>query len=194
MRVVDLTRVRVTAMMACLCGILLMTAGCPPIEPCTSDADCAEGLICVEGTCQEPVGPDCTSNADCDDGLYCNGAETCTNDECQPGTNPCVVVGQTCNEETDTCELDPSLFETNALIDDFANVHPLHTTCTACHHEDPPAGFTSCTTCHSDDPANSNSFKEVAHDQNESGDGCRLCHDAEWEDNCAFCHTALLDL
>lgn len=52
----------------------------------------------------------CSSSTDCDDGLYCNGAETCVNNACQPGTAPlCVDDGAFCNgseicdEVNDTC-------------------------------------------------------------------------------------------
>ena len=43
----------------------------------------------------------CTENADCEDGLYCNGAETCVNNNCMLGNDPCP--GQSCDEQTDTC-------------------------------------------------------------------------------------------
>ncbi len=166
---------------------------------CTTDADCPTGQVCQNGQCvAAPI--ECTSDTDCDDGLFCNGAETCVEGSCQPGTDPCPV-GTTCNEETDTCEGmgAPSAYETNAFIEEFDRVHELHKTvvssCTVCHHTEPvDAGYGSCTICHPDDPNEYHSFKWVAHDQNESGDGCRSCHAAEWSDNCAFCHTALLDL
>ena len=190
--------------LACLLGIGLMLGGgaCGilfpwPVDECRTDADCPTGQACQNGQCVAAT-PDCTSDTDCDDDLFCNGAETCVAGQCQPGTDPCAI-GTTCNEETDTCDPmgAPSPYETNALLADFERVHGLHQAvdCAACHHAEPvDAGFGSCTTCHPDDPNEFNSFKDVAHDQNESGDGCRSCHDAEWSDNCAFCHTALLDL
>jgi hypothetical protein len=52
----------------------------------------------------------CTTNVDCDDGLYCNGAETCVESVCQPGTPPdCSDDGffcngsEVCDEVNDTC-------------------------------------------------------------------------------------------
>ncbi len=43
----------------------------------------------------------CTSNADCDDGLFCNGAETCDAGTCVAGTDPCP--GEDCDEVSDVC-------------------------------------------------------------------------------------------
>jgi len=76
---------------------------------------------------------------------------------------------------------------------------PVHRTsfpnCTTCHHAEPvDAGLNACSQCHSLDPADLNSYKEIAHDQNESGDGCRACHehngtaDGTWD--CSFCHSS----
>ena len=39
----------------------------------------------------------CSSDADCDDGLYCTGEESCTGDACVLGTNPCTE-GTACVE------------------------------------------------------------------------------------------------
>ncbi|MCP4571237.1 MAG: hypothetical protein GY838_02685, partial [bacterium] len=50
-------------------------------------------------------------NGDCDDGLFCNGAETCVDLICQPGSDPCP--GQNCDEVNDQCVAGP-VFE-----DDF---------------------------------------------------------------------------
>ena len=167
---------------------------------CTTDADCSEGEVCVDGECAAaPVG--CTTDAECDDGLFCTGTETCVNGECQEGTDPCTA-GQVCDEETDTCAAEASTYATNALIDDFDRVHGLHQAagfgCDPCHHTEPvDAGFNSCTMCHSDDPNELNSFKQVAHDEDEDDNGCRSCHNQTTEDglwDCTVCHTALLDL
>jgi len=45
----------------------------------------------------------CTSNADCDDGLFCNGAETCNlgTGQCEAGTDPCYP--DACDEVNDVC-------------------------------------------------------------------------------------------
>jgi hypothetical protein len=39
----------------------------------------------------------CSGDEDCDDGDFCNGAETCVDDLCQAGTDPCP--GQFCDED-----------------------------------------------------------------------------------------------
>jgi len=46
------------------------------------------------------LGPECTVNADCDDGLWCNGEETCVDQSCQAGSDPCPVG---CDEANDLC-------------------------------------------------------------------------------------------
>lgn len=47
----------------------------------------------------------CASPADCDNGLYCDGVEECVNTHCQDGEQPCELLFQTCDEETDSCVL-----------------------------------------------------------------------------------------
>ena len=186
----------------CGVGVLLLAAGCPLIPPpslCTSDADCTGGLVCdlETGMCVEPP-TGCTSDADCAEGLVCD-TETgqcvepsgCTSDDdCEEG--------EFCDTQTGECVVNENLFATTALDTDFDRVHGLHqdspqVDCTDCHHSEPEnAGFGDCRECHADDPGDAISFQAVAHDDNESGDGCRMCHGGEW-DNCAFCHTALQD-
>jgi len=46
--------------------------------------------------------PECTSDVACDDGIFCNGAETCMDGTCRPGTDPCPA-GTECIEVTDEC-------------------------------------------------------------------------------------------
>ena len=160
--------------MLCAALVVLGTA-CPtptpepkPTPDCTSDDDCTGDQVCniVTGDCEEPTPPGCTIDDECGDNEFC--------------------------DETGTCVGNANLYGTTAFDADFDRVHPLHTNCAGCHHVAIPTepGTGSCRTCHSDDPNVANSFKEVAHDQNESGDGCRQCHDADWSD-CSFCHTAL---
>jgi len=190
-----------TLAIACLFGAVVLLPGCPPpqppVLPCTTDADCAGDLnICIEGVCTEV---ECVTDADCTEDQVCNDVH-----ECEDVPAPECTTDADCDEaefcnDGGACEaLVDDAYATNAFADDGAG-GPLHTAhanagvsdCTACHHSDPPAGFVACTDCHDDDPNEFNSYKSVAHDQNESGTGCRSCHDAEWEDNCAFCHTAL---
>lgn len=45
--------------------------------------------------------PECTVSAQCDDGLFCNGVETCANNGCQLGSDPCP--GAICDEAADQC-------------------------------------------------------------------------------------------
>ncbi len=46
----------------------------------------------------------CGGPAECSDGLFCNGVEDCVGNVCQPGPgDPCVGLGQLCDEATDAC-------------------------------------------------------------------------------------------
>ncbi len=67
-------------------GWMVLAGGClleeaPPsgggtTQACADDTDCAQGLTCVDGQCQDetkpPVTPDCTSNDDCAAGQVCS--------------------------------------------------------------------------------------------------------------------------
>jgi hypothetical protein len=62
--------------------------------------DGINGEVAYTYTITADVG--CESDDDChDDGLFCNGLETCVDNTCQAGTDPCP--GQTCDEDSDTC-------------------------------------------------------------------------------------------
>jgi len=131
------------------------------------------GIFLLAVGCPAPTPPQgCTSDADCE-------------------------AGEFCDTQTGGCATNENLFATTALDTDFDRVHGLHqsapsVTCANCHHQDPvDAGINDCRLCHADDPNGTNSFKDAAHDMDESGDGCRQCHAAEFEDNCSFCHTEL---
>ncbi len=54
-------------------------------------------------------GIECQSNGDCDDGTYCNGIETCdiANAACLPGTPVSCPDGQTCDEDSNQCVVEP---------------------------------------------------------------------------------------
>lgn len=67
-------------------------AAAPP--GCTSSEDCPEGQVCVDGECQTVA---CETDADCDNGLFCDGTETCVENACVAGTNPCAE-GESCSE------------------------------------------------------------------------------------------------
>lgn len=66
-------------------------------------------MACTDDSCDE-VGDTCVNtanDANCDNGLFCDGAETCdaTTRRCSSSGNPCEVgAGETCNEQTDSCE------------------------------------------------------------------------------------------
>jgi hypothetical protein len=45
----------------------------------------------------------CINNNDCDDDLFCTGVETCIDDRCVAGTNPCESEELSCNEDVDLC-------------------------------------------------------------------------------------------
>ncbi len=80
---------------------------------CASDDDCSGGLFCnaVTGLCVQ-----CVNDAQCNDGAYCNGSERCSNNVCQPGSNPCEH-GTACDEEQETCVRETGAAECNADAD-----------------------------------------------------------------------------
>lgn len=92
---------------------LCTTQDCDPAIGCFIDSvvQCNPDELCTPttGVCEEIP---CSSNAECDDGLFCNGLETCNtaNGTCQAGPVPCIDDGlscngrETCNEDTDACE------------------------------------------------------------------------------------------
>jgi hypothetical protein len=142
------------------------------VEPeCTTDDDCETDEICVDGACVVPS-TGCLSDADCEDGQFCD-------------------------TDTGECVDNENLYDVTRVDADYdPRVHfepSGHAVCTVCHHAAdeaagiPNAAGQACVPCHSDDPNVPGSFKEVAHDQNESGDGCRMCHAADFS-NCAYCH------
>jgi hypothetical protein len=50
----------------------------------------------------------CASAGDCDDGVFCNGAETCVDNDCTAGDEPCDA-GFDCVEDSETCEEAPPI-------------------------------------------------------------------------------------
>ncbi len=73
---------------------------------CLVDEDCAQDERCANGVCMAI--PECESDADCDDRSFCNGVETCVGGECQ-GAVPLCGQDEICDEETDSCEIAPSV-------------------------------------------------------------------------------------
>ena len=63
---------------------------------CTTDADCAAGCFCDNGTCNEAGF--CGSNADCPDGFHCDDRSSCVPNGCDD-QNPCPS-GQVCDNGT----------------------------------------------------------------------------------------------
>jgi hypothetical protein len=99
------------------------------ISACSDESVCTMGDTCSNGTCIPGLPVDCSTMSDlcksascdaagfegncdaltlapngspCDDGLFCNGAETCINGECVPGTLPCTG-GSGCAEINHAC-------------------------------------------------------------------------------------------
>jgi hypothetical protein len=162
---------------------------------CTDTEQCCEDLECIDGECAEAAPPvPCETDEDCDDGLYCNGVETCVEEVCQAGTEPCEE-GQTCDEETDTCVA--GVVESPYATVEFD--HNLHTaaeglSCTDCHHAEPVnAAGQGCGAegCHAGEWLGGvPKLKEAQHWT------CRPCHDERAGETvrCDTCHTELLDL
>jgi hypothetical protein len=180
-------------------GLVLFGTGCPVVDGCTANADCDDGLYCngaetcTNGLCAAGTAP-CAEGEECVEASdSCTSAAGCETDaDCEEG--------EFCDAETGECTVNVNVYAVTKVDADYAErVHydfeeSIHTSCAACHHAAdteaglPDASNTGCETCHSDDPNQPNSFKDIAHDANESGDGCRMCHDAEFTGNCAFCH------
>jgi len=183
---------------------------CTGVETCVNGAcadgalPCLEGEVCLEAT--DSCTTACTTPADCpDDGNPCT-VVTCTEGACLTSAveNCCETdadceEGEFCDVQANECTVNQNLYEVTKVDADYPErVHfePAgHTTCTVCHHAAdagaglPDAAGQSCRNCHPDDPNQPNSFKDIAHDANESGDGCRMCHGDEFDaGNCAFCH------
>ncbi len=94
---------------------------CDDGNPCTTDVSnatggctntpiaCSDGYLCnpETGECELEEEPECLTDADCDDGVFCNGAETCSEEVCIDGDEPCDS-DQTCDESSGTCT-DPGI-------------------------------------------------------------------------------------
>ena len=85
-------------------------AGAPECRPPCDNNDVCDGAeSCVDGECVTGT------PLDCDDGLFCTGEETCDSRAgCMSSGDPCAA-GETCNEDTDSCDLPPELEVTGAL-------------------------------------------------------------------------------
>ncbi len=69
------------------------TSTLPPPPPTSSSSSTTTSII---------NSTECTSDLECDDGIFCNGAETCMDGTCRPGTDPCPA-GTECSEAADAC-------------------------------------------------------------------------------------------
>lgn len=159
------------------------------------------------------IQPPCMTDADCDDGLFCNGAETCVDEVCQDGTNPCEE-GQDCDEDNAVCVVEGcqsnedcpegevcdvqtaecfepvNLYATTRFDTDKDTVHMApsgHVTCTACHHAaDDEAGV----------PAAAGQACVACHadDPNEFNSFKSVAHDSNASgDGCYLCHADEID-
>lgn len=56
------------------------------------------------------IGESCNVDADCDNGIYCDGIESCSTETsvCLDSTGDPCAEGETCNEDTDTCDAAPA--------------------------------------------------------------------------------------
>lgn len=76
-----------------------------PGGPCTTDAECDDGLFCNGAETCDPEAGCRPGSAPCtDDEIYCNGVESCDeeDDECVSSGNPCGE-NEVCVEEDKTC-------------------------------------------------------------------------------------------
>jgi len=147
---------------------------CTGTEFCDVLADCgatgnpcsAAGLVCNEGadTCNA-----CVSNTDCDDGLWCNGAETCMDNLCQAGSDPCP--GQICNEDDDACA--------DCFADDDCDDGLWCNGTETCVDNACQAGSDSCPgqTCNEDDDACADCFTDGECDDGLWCNGAETCVD-----------------
>jgi len=115
-------------------GDLLYDGDDPDCQPCTSDADCDDGVFCNgaetcnldTGQCESGTPVDCSDGIDCtvdscdevndacvndpddtacpDDGLFCNGTEFCDPAADCSSTGDPCPAGTVCNEDTDMCD------------------------------------------------------------------------------------------
>lgn len=77
-----MARLQMATHLALDATLLILIAGCPTLPPVET----------------------CTSDAQCDDGVFCNGAESCDPDGlCRAGTAPCTAE-QTCQEAQRRCD------------------------------------------------------------------------------------------
>jgi|GEM_PF-5073457 len=75
------------------------------LRQCVVDLDCDDLDICtVEHCSEEALCAVSVSNANCNDNKFCNGDETCSDNQCVPGTPPCDEEIESCNEEDNICE------------------------------------------------------------------------------------------
>lgn len=85
------------------------------VDACNTNAECQESPTdnpCTTNTCVNPSTSTSTCSTSnnllaCTDGTFCNGADTCGGGTCSTHAgDPCTATGKTCNELTDTCDLD----------------------------------------------------------------------------------------
>lgn len=62
----------------------------------------------VDNNCDGNIDEEPHASASCDNGVYCDGAETCQDGSCQPGSDPCYdgsnCTEDICDENAETCE------------------------------------------------------------------------------------------
>ena len=81
--------------------------GNPCTNPGANESECGTGGFCSmnqEDLTGNGIGDvcECVDSGACDDGLWCNGIESCENNECVSGTDPCLP-SLVCDEVADEC-------------------------------------------------------------------------------------------
>ncbi len=77
-----------------LCDDVLDVCENPCAAVIWTDACCGDAACTAEPVCEVPS---CDFDEDCDDGQWCNGAETCVDNLCALGADPCPDDGLFCN-------------------------------------------------------------------------------------------------
>ena len=159
----------------------------------------------------EAVG--CSSDAECSDGLYCNGAETCEDSVCQPGTPPncgddgsfcngsefCDEAGDTCAHTGDPCAAGTTCDEDQDLCipQDCGNgTCDVGENCTTCPDDCISGQEGSCDDCFKgecDGSCRPNDGTDCPDCLPSYCCGDGVCEGEEWVDNCAVdCSSACI--
>ena len=73
-----------------------------PVAPCLSDAECDDGNVCTDDTCDAGTCVATPNTSPCDDGLACTAGDVCSAGVC--GGGDVCPVGATCEAASGLCE------------------------------------------------------------------------------------------